>query len=219
MRQVRIQRDFDSFRAAARTMIANNISPDEIDWIDSEEPALFVDEAIAADTSPVSVNREFLDYCRLVACHRDRDRWPLMYRLLWRLTHGERSLLDIVVDDDVHQMRSMEKSVRRDRHKMTAFVRFRRVERDGAEHFVAWHRPDHFIVKLTAPFFRERFSTMNWTILTPDDSVSWDGDQLCFSNGVPASSAPAGDALEELWATYYASTFNPARVKLEAMCK
>jgi DNA polymerase len=125
-----------------------------------------------------------------------------MYRLLWRVTHGEKNLLDIVVDDDVHNLLMMVRAVRRDRHKMTAFVRFRRVERDGEEHYIAWHRPDHYIVKLTAPFFRDRFATMRWTILTPDDSVSWDGHQLCFAPGVPASAAPQGDVLEELWARY-----------------
>jgi DNA polymerase len=60
---------------------------------------------------------------------------------------------------------------------------------------------------------------MHWTILTPDDSVSWDGHSLCFSPGVPASAAPRTDDLEELWKTYYANIFNPARIKLNAMRK
>jgi DNA polymerase len=58
---------------------------------------------------------------------------------------------------------------------------------------------------------------MKWTILTPDESVSWDGNDLCFSAGVPASQAPAGDDLETLWRTYYANIFNPARLNLKMM--
>ncbi|MBC8108209.1 MAG: UdgX family uracil-DNA binding protein [Anaerolineae bacterium] len=219
MRQIRIRRHFDSFRKAARSLLSNGVAPDDVAWIDSDEVTLLSDDSLASIAAPIIVSSQFFAVCRLASCHRDRARWPLMYRLLWRLSHGEKNLLDIVVDEDVHNLLAMEKAVRRDRHKMTAFVRFRRVERDGAEHFIAWHRPDHYIVELTASFFRDRFATMNWTILTPDDSVSWDGRSLCFAPGVPATAAPQGDVLEELWATYYASTFNPARIKLKAMCK
>jgi hypothetical protein len=41
----------------------------------------------------------------------------------------------------------MAKAVRRDLHKMHAFVRFRRVETPGGERFVAWFEPDHHIVE------------------------------------------------------------------------
>jgi hypothetical protein len=40
---------------------------------------------------------------------------------------------------------------------------------------------------------------------------------LHFGPGIPRSEAPAPDALEDLWRTYYASTFNPARLKTTAM--
>ena len=58
---------------------------------------------------------------------------------------------------------------------------------------------------------------MRWTILTPDTSVSWDGVEACFLPGVPRSAAPSADELEDLWRTYYASIFNPARLKLNHM--
>jgi DNA polymerase len=113
----------------------------------------------------------------------------------------------------------MEKSVRRDAHKMKAFVRFRTVTgREGeGDHYVAWHRPDHLIVPLVATFFRDRFGVMRWTILTPDASVAWDGSDLTFGPGVPQREAPQPDDLEAMWKTYYASVFNPARIKLSAM--
>jgi DNA polymerase len=123
----------------------------------------------------------------------------------------------VATDDDVYRLDVMEKAVRRDAHKIKAFVRVRRVVADGHEQFIAWHRPDHHIVRLVAPFFARRFPTMNWTILTPDESVSWDKDRLLFGPGVSASKAPRSDELENLWRTYYASIFNPARVKLKTM--
>jgi DNA polymerase len=111
----------------------------------------------------------------------------------------------------------MEKAVSRDRHKMTAFVRFRLTERDGEPWYIAFHSPDHYIVRLTASFFARRFAPMKWAILTPDESVWWDTSDLTFGPGVAASEAPPADELEGLWRTYYAGIFNPARIKLKAM--
>ena len=163
------------------------------------------------------VPKTFLALAETVALHRDLKRWPLLYRALYRLTHGERNLLKIDVDDDVRELDLMSKAIRRDMHKMKAFVRFRRVEGSDPEYFVAWHRPDHHIVEAMAPWFRARFGSMRWSILTPDRSAHWDGDKLTYSPGVPRSEAPQGDALEDLWRDYYASIFNPARVKVKAM--
>ena len=100
---------------------------------------------------------------------------------------------------------------------MKAFVRFRKVIRDDEEYYVAWHRPDHRIVRLVAPFFSRRFKGMNWTIMTPDESVIWDQSQLIYGKGLPRSAAPDSDELEDLWKTYYANIFNPARVKVKMM--
>ena len=127
--------------------------------------------------------------------------------------------MDIATDDDVHQLIQMQNAVRRDAHKTKAFVRFRKVQQTTTdkEHYIAWHRPDHRVLKIVAPFFARRFKSMNWTILTPEESVSWDQNELTYGQGVPASAAPKDDALEELWKTYYASTFNPARIKVSMM--
>jgi uracil-DNA glycosylase len=90
---------------------------------------------------------------------------------------------------------------------------------DDCEHFIAWYQPDHRILPLAAPFFAERFSIMRWSILTPDASVSWDptAKQLAFAPGLPRESAPAEDELEDLWRSYYASIYNPARLNPDTM--
>jgi DNA polymerase len=76
-------------------------------------------------------------------------------------------LLDIATDPDVAEVAAMAKAVRRDEHKMHAFVRFREVGREQKSHFVAWFEPEHHIVELAAPFFARRFADMPWSILTP----------------------------------------------------
>ena len=68
-----------------------------------------------------------------------------------------------------------------------------------------------------APWFRNRFGSMRWSILTPDECAHWDLRELAFSPGVSRSQAPEGDALEDLWRDYYGAIFNPARVKVKAM--
>lgn len=222
MKTVRIQPDFDSWRTVARKLLVMNIPPGELTWEDSEQQSLHEAFEPAGDFGRpgIVVPREFVTSARLVACHVDPDRWNLMYRLLWRVTReGTRSLLLHFTDPDVQRFNLMAKAVSRDRHKMTAFVRFRSIDRDGQPHYVAWHRPEHHIVELTAPFFRDRFGSMHWTILTPRKSVAWDLTALHFGSGVPAREAPQADELEALWKTYYANIFNPARIKLHAMQK
>jgi uracil-DNA glycosylase len=162
------------------------------------------------------VPRRFMELGEAASCHSDPARWTLLYRLLWRLTHGEPHLLDVVIDPDVRRLMKMEKGVRRASHKMKAFVRFRAT--GGADDpFVAWFEPDHPVVERVAPFFARRFAGMKWSILTPDRCAHWDRQALRFTPGVPRAHAPTGDDLEDLWRTYYANIFNPARLNSRAM--
>jgi DNA polymerase len=113
---------------------------------------------------------------------------------------------------------AMVKAVRRDEHKMHAFVRFREVGRREREtRYIAWFEPEHYIVELAAPFFVRRFADMAWSILTPDVCAHWDGHAVAFTPGVSKTEAPTEDRLEETWLRYYASIFNPARLKVKAM--
>ena len=72
---------------------------------------------------------------------------------------------------------------------------------------------------MNAGFFVRRFANMKWSILTPLGSLHWDGENLAEGPPAQRSDAPAGDPAEELWRKYYASIFNPARLKVGAMLK
>jgi DNA polymerase len=217
--------DLEAFRAAARGLLARGVPPRDVAFeaAGAAQGSLLaaagsLPPPAAAVGEAGSVPRAFVELADAVSCHRDPARWALLYRALWRLTRGgERHLLEVASDADVHALGLMAAAVKRDVHKMHAFVRFRRVERDGEEHFIAWHRPDHLVVRRAAPFFRDRFPSMRWSILTPDASVSWDLERLAFGPGVPRAEAPDADVLEGLWGTYYASVFNPARLNVRAM--
>lgn len=207
---------FEEWRKLARTLLKEDVAPQEVHWT-SSAPSLFEDWKSNDGGPQQTVPKEFVALAKVSALHRDEERWGLLYCVLYRLVHGERQLLKIDVDDDVRKLRLMEKAVRRDMHKMTAFVRFRKVPRADPEEFAAWYRPDHHIVEALGGWFAARFGNMRWAIFTPDRSVRWDLEKLSYGPGVARSAAPGEDELEDFWRDYYGSIFNPARVKVKAM--
>ncbi|MDP3403619.1 MAG: UdgX family uracil-DNA binding protein [Brevundimonas sp.] len=163
-----------------------------------------------------TVPKAFVDVAQEVILHRSADRFDLMYRLLWRL-RDEPDLMKVVSDIDVADAMERAKNVSRASHKMKAFVRFRMIEDEAGEAYVAWFEPAHRVLEKTSGFFVRRFTTMRWSILTPDGSCFWDGAALTFGPAATAADAPQDDEIEEFWKTYYASTFNPARLKVKTM--
>jgi len=226
MQQLTFAPNFSAWQKVARRVLADGIPPDKIAWeeLGDAQPSLgmFAEEENGGgedekEVVRLRVPRDFVERAQRVSCHRDPRRWTLLYRVLWRLTHGEPHLLEVTVDGDVHELTRLDQAVRRDVHKMRAFVRFRAAEHQGATWYVAWFEPEHHIVERNAPFFRDRFAGLRWSILTPDRCVHWDGANLSFTVGVAKSEAPTEDAVERLWVNYYSSIFNPARVKTHAM--
>jgi len=211
--------DLAAWRAQARMALRADIEPALVDWDDAHVRSLLGGASL--DTLPVKrdaphVSGAFLPLATRVLAHRDPARHALLYRLLWRMTHGEPHLLTHVTDRDVHRASELEKAIRRDTHKMKAFVRFREVPGE-ADAYVAWFEPEHHIVDRVAPFFMRRFAGMRWAILTPYRSVSWDLQALSFGAGAVRGDAPADDAQEGMWRAYYANMFNPARINPRMM--
>ena len=218
MHTIRASRDYDQWRAQAREMLLRGLPPEEVLWADGDDgqltllrPEVPLDPALPPRTGRVPrVPREYLNLAEEVFHHRSPQRFWILYRLLWRLSRGERDLLKIEVDDDVRQARIMERQVRNDAHRMTGFVRFERTSDAEGELYLAWYQPDHHVLPLCAGSFIRRFRNQRWSILTPDESAHWDLKKLRFGPGV--SKRPAGnDQLVALWKTYYASTYNPQR--------
>jgi len=224
--------DFAFWRDRARGLIQCDVPPDRVSWIEPGGTGdLFAAEGPSradkrmpsppADAPPVRASQRFLTLARSAALHTDPARFGLLYQVLWRLQRNPR-LMEDKADPQVRRTEELSKSVRRDAHKMHAFVRFREVapEEDGSDgtpHFVAWFEPDHHIVRAEAAFFMRRFANMRWSILTPRGSVHWDGMTMREGPPARAEDAPGDDPVEDLWRSYYASIFNPARLKVGAM--
>jgi uracil-DNA glycosylase len=214
--------DFAGWREAARAALLSGEAPEALAWSVGAGGAGDLFEGAPTAPQPIAVPkvpRGFITLAETVILHRDPGRFALLYRLLWRL-QSQPKLLEDASDPDVHEAEQRARAIRRDIHKMHAFVRFREVGApDGTADFVAWFEPDNFIVEAAAPFFMRRFTGMRWSILTPDRCAFWDGETLRFGEGVSQNQAPTEDRLEDLWRTYYANIFNPARLKIAAMTR
>jgi probable DNA metabolism protein len=217
--------DFEGWRDTARRLIQADVPPDRIVWDSPADPStdLFAQgerrlPAPPADAPQPRASRDFLQYAKSAILHSDSKRFSLLYRLLWRLQANPR-LMDDRADADVRGIDELARQVRRDIHKMRAFVRFRVIDEPDGERYVAWFEPEHHILRSNAAFFVRRFTTMRWSILTPQGSMHWDG--VTLQEGPPATraDAPSGDPVEALWRKYYTSIFNPARLKVGAMLK
>ncbi|WP_447761075.1 UdgX family uracil-DNA binding protein [Sphingopyxis panaciterrae] len=210
--------DFAEWRVAARGLLAAGVAPEDVNWRGGEDGAtLFGDDNVAPPAGAVSLPRELLEIAGRVVCHRDAQVPARLYRIVWRAAR-DRSLLARTTDADIDWLRKADKAIRRDVHKMHAFVRFRRLGEDaGRESFAAWFEPSHRILRLTAPFFQRRFTGMDWAIVTPDARAIWQDETLSYGPGGTKDEVPDRDIVEDQWRTYYGAIFNPARVKIGAM--
>ena len=159
------QTDFAGFRREARALLARGVPPEQVHWsAGAQQEELFDGAEEARDDTPVAgantlrVPAAFLELCHTVVLHSDPQRFALLYQLLWRLAH-EPGLRHDPLDAGMVQARQLAQAVRRDIHKMHAFVRFRQLQ-DGDDPadplHVAWFEPDHHIVEANAPWFRRR---------------------------------------------------------------
>jgi DNA polymerase len=215
--------DFEGWRDLARALTTQNVPPDQIIWqIGDSAHDLFGASpqvpAHAAGCRHFPVPRAFIELAQSVVCHRDPERFARLYAMLCRL-RDQPGLIEDHTAPLLRRLETMAREVRRDMHKMRAFLRFRAVDSGPERRFVAWFEPDHHIVRANAGFFVDRFASMRWSILTPELSLHWNGEALSEGPGARCTDAPTGDPIEEMWKTYYGAIFNPARVKVGAMLR
>jgi DNA polymerase len=212
------QVDFAWWRSAARRLALAGIAPEHTIWSVGEAGDLFATGSeTPAPAAAFSVPRGLVELAEAAIQARDPARFALLYGLIWRAHRGDKRILEDVADPLVQRVQRLAQAVRRDTHKMRAFLRFREVREDDATRYVAWFEPSHYIVEANTGFFIRRFATMTWSILTPDRSAHWNGETLLLAEGANPADVPDDDRLEEYWRAYFRSIFNPARLKIDAM--
>ncbi len=213
--------DWGAWRAAARALALGDVAPEDVVWSVRDVEDLFDEPEPANETAPptgaFTVPRALVSLAETAIQARDPERFALLYRLIWRAHRGEKHLLEMTTDPEVQRVQRLAQAVRRDTHKMQAFVRFREVNEPEGTRYVSWFEPEHYIVEANAAFFVRRFATMAWSILTPYRSAHWANETLRFDVGASPADVPDDDHLEAYWRAYYSSIFNPARLKIGAM--
>ena len=189
----------------------------------------------------MTLPRAFVDAAREVFLHADPRRLPLIHRLALRIADDPQAWADPLHEDRL-QFDRLLREVRREIHKMHAFVRFRRLEgadpapdEGGAAGAVARLRGDgarrgggssRRLVRTGAPRAGGRRAVLRAPLR--DHALGHPHATRQRRMGRPGAvvrpgRAPRGraaaDAGEALWLAYYRSIFNPARVKVAMMKK
>jgi uracil-DNA glycosylase len=115
MLEVVITGSFESWQEHARELLRRQVHPDDVRWVHGEpssSPPMNVAaiEPSAADAPTFVVPRRFVELARAAAAHTSSDRWATMYRVLWRLVHENRRLLDVPEDLDVLALAALQPS-------------------------------------------------------------------------------------------------------------
>jgi probable DNA metabolism protein len=207
---------FEEWRNRARPLLVAGVRPDDaFAAIAEARDAPVVSLAPAAQLTLPAALMRLLDS---ISCFRAAGRYELMYRLAWRTSFENPRLLEDAADPDVRNATLMDAAIRRDVHKMHAFVRFREIVEEGAAPvYFAWFEPEHEILRRGATFFVKRFPNMTWTIATPEGAAVWNQTALSFVESPGRDAGPASDAFEDLWRTYYRSICNVARINPSVM--
>lgn len=232
MRSIAIEDTFAAWRAASLRALSESLAPEMIEWRVGESAALPQTQALfdygetsenAAPSAPtVHVSKELAALLKDAALYRSTERWAFLYKVLWRWQHGDRAVAS-PADADGAQLYRMAKSVRRAKHDMIAYVRFRK-QASAAQtpEYLAWYEPDHDVLAWAADHFAQRMGRTSWMIATPRAAAFWDGQQLHLEQrralpGDHRADTADKDEAEALWLAYYRSTFNPARLNEAAL--
>ncbi|MFM0738133.1 UdgX family uracil-DNA binding protein [Paraburkholderia xenovorans] len=225
MQQIPIEPSFPAWRRAARTLLWQRIEPSRIAWIETEGAAAQPGDGSAP---PAAIPRELLWRLKTAACCRAPDRWALLYRVLWRWTHGERHVVDLH-DPDGALLDQRIQTVERETDALVKLTLFRRRDPSmGAPEFVGWYEPQHDLLERAAARFVERvgdsrMGDSTWMLATPQGAAFWNGmllrigrpasEELTHASHALPASAMTGEAItsepaEALWLAYYANAFN-----------
>jgi uracil-DNA glycosylase len=115
VREVSIEPTLESWRVAARRLIAEGVQPADVIWreeLPASAPGLFEPSSpVIASGSPeapeLRVPRAFVALANAVAPAADPERWRLLYSVLWRIAQGDRDLLLRRDDPDLQRLRAL----------------------------------------------------------------------------------------------------------------
>jgi probable DNA metabolism protein len=218
---------FATWRGQARMLLSHGIEPSRVIWTQGPGQDLLAEPTVLpAELGPFRprVPPELLEQLEQAGRYRGEQRWELLYEVLWRVAHGERSAM-LAGDRVGSELQRRIKQVSREAHHLHAFLRFVPLPAAAVEQLqldlIAFHESAHDILQSASSHFAERLGKLRWLIATPQDGIRYDGQQFDYRRQCPpawqAWAQQAGDPDGELWLTYYRHIFNPARTNPDAL--
>ncbi|WNW10524.1 TIGR03915 family putative DNA repair protein [Pseudomonas sp. DTU_2021_1001937_2_SI_NGA_ILE_001] len=220
---------FDTWRQQARWLLSHGVDPSRVSWGGEHDIDLFgSDEALPEGAGPfqAKVPLALVEQLQAASQYRGEQRWSLLYEVLWRVCHGDRTAM-LAGDRLGSELQRRLKQVSREAHHLHAFLRFVALPAEAPHadalppEYVAWHEPAHDILACASRHFIGRMGRHRWMIATPRDGVFYDGERLHHERICPpawqAMARQADDPGGELWLTYYQNIFNPARLNPKVM--
>lgn len=216
---------FEPWRQQARWLLSHQIDPSQVSW--STVVDLFAtDQHLPPEAGPYQarIPLALIQLLETAAQYRGEQRWSLLYEVLWRVSHGDRTAM-LAGDRLGSELHRRIKQVTREAHHLHAFVRFIELpvvaDTPPGPEYVAWHDPAHDILARASEHFIGRMGQKRWLIATPQDGVYYDGTQLLHQQPCPPQwqqlAQGAEDPQGQLWLTYYSHIFNPARLNPKVM--
>lgn len=219
---------FDTWREQARRLLSHGIDPSQVSWSGAREADLFgqqQDYPQQPGPFQARIPLALLGLLQRAGSYRGEQRWSLLYEVLWRVSHGDRTAM-LSGDPLGSELQRRIRQVDREAHHLHAFVRFIAVPPGRSAlaeqpQFVAWHEPAHDILASASEHFIGRMGRQRWLIATPRDGVYFDGERLLYQRQCPLGWQQLAQGMEdpggELWLAYYSHIFNPARLNPRVM--
>src|SRR5688572_11223232 len=117
MREVVVEPTFESWRGAARQLLAEGVAPADVIWREAAPQVGLFDSATAPEPaaavgpSDYRVPRAFVELAAAAARHADPDRWRLLYSVLFRLVRTTPGLLASESDPDLVRLRKLARQI------------------------------------------------------------------------------------------------------------
>lgn len=218
---------FATWRDQARQLLGHGVDPADVTWGQGPmDDLLAVATPLPAGPGPfrARVPAALLQQLEQAGCYCGEQRWNLLYEVLWRVAHGDRTAM-LAGDRLGSELQRRIRQVSREAHHLHAFVRFVPLPahaRDALQlDLVAFHEPAHDILHSASGHFADRLGRQRWLIATPKDGIRFDGQALDYRRECPPQwrqwARSVDDPGADLWLAYYRHTFNPARLNPDAL--